>query len=147
MLIGALTCCRSEEKLKQARAALGQAAVHLIRINSLNGDPAAVLGYARIWRMPLPGCLPSGGAGEPPSRLPVPTAVRFSESTPVHVCDTDDLPTKIDQHDSLCALNMLRASVLLEAEAQRSACLHVSWPGSILLSRVHALDGTQHADV
>lgn len=99
-----LTCRRSEEKLKQARAALGQAAVHLIRINSLKGDPAAVLGYERIWRLPLPGCLPSGGAGEPPSRPPVPTAVRFSENISVHVCDTDDLPTKTDQHDSLCAL-------------------------------------------
>ena len=67
--------CRSEEKLKAARAALGQAAVHLIRINSIKGDPGAVLGHERIWRAPLPGCLPSGGAGEPPSRPPVPAAV------------------------------------------------------------------------
>lgn len=71
-------CCRSEEKLKAARAALGQAAVHLIRINSLKGDPAAVVGYERKWRLPLPGCLPSGGAGEPPSRPDVPAAVRLT---------------------------------------------------------------------
>lgn len=68
-------CCRSEEKLRAARAALGQAAVHMIRINSLKGDPEAVLGYDRIWRLPLPGCLPSGGAGEPPSRPAIPAAV------------------------------------------------------------------------
>ena len=49
--------------------------MHLIRINSIKGDPGAVLGHERIWRAPLPGCLPSGGAGEPPSRPPVPAAV------------------------------------------------------------------------
>ena len=67
--------CRSEEKLKAARAALGTAAVHLIRINSGKGDPASVLGYESLWRPPLPGTLPGGGAGEPPSRPPVPPAV------------------------------------------------------------------------
>ena len=75
MATSTMACCRSEEKLRAARAALGQAAVHLIRINSLKGDPAAVVGYERIWRLPLPGCLPSGGAGEPPSRPSVPAAV------------------------------------------------------------------------
>ncbi|BDA40386.1 probable trafficking protein particle complex subunit 8 [Coccomyxa sp. Obi] len=65
---------RSEEKLKAARAALGTAAVHLIRINSGKGDPASVLGYESLWRAPLPGTLPGGGAGEPPSRPPVPPA-------------------------------------------------------------------------
>ena len=83
-------CCRSEEKLKAARAALGQAAVHLIRINSHKGDPAAVVGYERKWRLPLPGCLPSGGAGEPPSRPDVPAAVRTTSpgiTIPLHQKD------------------------------------------------------------
>jgi hypothetical protein len=67
--------CRSEEKLKAARLALGTAAVHLIRINSGSGDPSAVLGYESLWRAPLPSTLPGGGAGEPPLRPPMPTAV------------------------------------------------------------------------
>ncbi|KAK9916791.1 hypothetical protein WJX75_007099 [Coccomyxa subellipsoidea] len=64
---------RSEEKLKAARVALGTAAVHLVRINSGRGDPSSKLGYESLWRHPLPGTLPGGGAGEPPSRPPVPT--------------------------------------------------------------------------
>lgn len=66
---------RSEEKLKAARLVLGTAAVHLVRINSGSGDPSSVLGYESLWRPPFPGTLPGGGAGEPPSRPPVPTAV------------------------------------------------------------------------
>ena len=68
--------CRSEEKLRAARAALGAAAVHLVRVNSGRGDPASVLGYGGAWREgTLPGTLPQGGAGEPPSRPPTPAAV------------------------------------------------------------------------
>lgn len=133
MLIGTLTCRRSEEKLKQARAALGQAAVHLIRINSLKGDPAAVLGYERIWRLPLPGCLPSGGAGEPPSRPPVPTAVRDSENINVHVCDTSDPLTKTDQHDSLCFENAAGLR-LARDQGSRYVCVYVT------LTRVYVAD-------
>ena len=92
--------CRSEEKLKAARAALGQAAVHLIRINSIKGDPGAVLGHERIWRAPLPGCLPSGGAGEPPARPPVPAAVR---SLSASLARTDlDAAVQITWSNSLC---------------------------------------------
>ena len=83
--------CRSEEKLRAARAQLGQAAVHLIRINSGGGDPAAVLGYERIWRPPLPGCLPSGGAGEPPSRPPVPPAVCHPTGALSDICSLPSL--------------------------------------------------------
>lgn len=67
--------------------ALGQAAVHLIRINSVKGEPGAVLGQERIWRPPLPGCLPAGGAGEPPERPPIPTAVR-SHSYPPSITES-----------------------------------------------------------
>ena len=71
--------------------------MHLIRINSIKGDPGAVLGQERIWRAPLPGCLPSGGAGEPPLRPPVPAAVGSqSASLAMTACDADGHCTKRD---------------------------------------------------
>ncbi len=76
---------RSEEKLRSAREALGAGAVHRVRINSARGEPSALLGYeASAWRPgALPGCLPNGGAGEPPSRPPMPDAVREFWLAPV----------------------------------------------------------------
>ena len=122
--------CRSEEKLKAARAALGQAAVHLIRINSIKGDPGAVLGHERIWRAPLPGCLPSGGAGEPPSRPPVPAAVG---SLSASLARTDfDAGVHIRWWDLLCWVAYTNGTCRLPIRSG-SACTRLEGAGKMSL--------------
>ena len=67
---------RAEEKLRALRERLGQAACHLVRINSGSGDPKASMGYEGLWRAHLRSCVPGGGAGEPEARPAVPAQVR-----------------------------------------------------------------------